>query len=94
MFDIKACGRRIKTLRNLYGLTQEKLAEEMGITDVHLRRIESGIRGASIDLLIEFAEYFQVSLDYLILGKGGREDKVKEELNEIKDHLDRIIRLL
>lgn len=33
------------------------------------RVIETGIRGASIDLLIECAEFFRVTLDYLVLGK-------------------------
>ena len=94
MFDTKACGRRIKELRHHRGITQEELAKVMNITDVHLRRLESGIRGPSIELLIEFASYFQVSLDYLIIGKESREDEVKDELNEIKNHLDQIIRLL
>ena len=34
-----------------------------------------GARGGSIELLIELADYFQVSLDYLILGRGGRTDE-------------------
>ena len=79
-FDVESCGARIKGLRLKNGLTQEKLAEDMNITDVHLRRLESGIRAGSIDLRIEFAEYFHVSLDYLILGRGGRTDEAKEEL--------------
>ena len=93
-FDARSCGARIKELRLRNRLTQERLARDMNITDVHLRRIESGNRGASMELLIEFAEYFQVSLDYLFLGKSSRANEVKQELNEIKAQLDRIIRSL
>ena len=76
------------------GLTQETLAEDLNITDVHLRRIESGVRGGSIELLIEFADYFHVSLDYLILRRGGRTDEVKEELNRIREQVEHIMQLL
>lgn len=93
-FDMKACGARVRELRMKNGLTQETLAEDLNITDVHLRRIESGVRGGSIELLIEFADYFHVSLDYLILGRGGRIDEAKEELTAIKEQVDRIMRLL
>lgn len=55
-FDVKACGARIRELRMKNGLTQETLAEDLNITDVHLRRIESGVRGGSIELLIELCE--------------------------------------
>ena len=93
-FDVKGCGARIRELRMRRGLTQETLSEDLNITDVHLRRIESGVRGGSIELLIEFADYFHVSLDYLILGRGGHTDEVKEELNALKDRVDHIMRLL
>ena len=42
MFDMEACGDRIRSLRRKNGLTQETLAEDLNITDVHLPRIESG----------------------------------------------------
>ena len=54
-FDAEACGARIRELRKGNKLTQEKLAEELNITDSHLRRIESGTRTGSIDLLIDIA---------------------------------------
>ena len=42
-FDVESCGARIKELRLKNGLTQEKLAEDMNITDVYFRRLESGV---------------------------------------------------
>ena len=75
MFDMTACGSRIKELResrirNGKKMTLEILAEELNISVPHLWRIENGDRAASIDLMIVIAEYFSVSLDYLVLGKA------------------------
>ena len=93
-FDVESCGARIKGLRLKNGLTQEKLAEEINITDVHLRRLESGSRAGSIELLVELADYFHVSLDYLIIGRGGRTDEAKEELLALKERVEYIMQML
>lgn len=68
-FDVKACGARIRDLRMKNGLTQETLAEDLNITDVHLRRIESGVRGGSIELLIELAWQLLFSLESCFLDR-------------------------
>lgn len=93
-FDVESCGARIKELRVKNGLTHERLANDMNITDVHIRRLESGARAGSIELLIELAEYFHVSLDYLILGRGSRTDEAKDELIAIKERLEYLMQLL
>ena len=94
IFDAESCGARIRTLRKENGLTRERLAAAMNITNEYLRRIESGVRGGPVELLIEFAEYFHVSLDYIILGRENPSDEVREVLNEIGAHLDEIADLL
>ncbi len=68
-YDQVLCGKRIRELRIMRGITQEQLAEVIGLGVVHIGRIESGKRGCSIDLLTELAIYFDVSLDFLVLGK-------------------------
>ena len=92
-FDAEACGARIRELRKGNKLTQEKLAEELNITDSHLRRIESGTRTGSIDLLIDIAAYFEVSMD-LLLGKVDQSGKVRAELREVQKQLKRITAML
>lgn len=93
-FDTEACGARIRELRKENKLTQEKLAEELNITDSHLRRIESGTRTGSIDLLIDIAAYFEVSMDYLLLGKVDQSGKARAELREVQKQLKRITAML
>ena len=62
-------GKRIQFLRKNKELTQEQLAEKLNISVRHLQKLESGERGGSVDILVEIAGAFQVSLDFLILGK-------------------------
>ena len=68
-YDQKESGKRIKALRKKHGLTQEKLAEQLGIAVNTVARIEIGNRGISIDLAIELAVRFDTTLDYIFLGR-------------------------
>lgn len=79
-FDPKSRGARIKKLRTAHGLTQEQLSQHLNISDSHLRKMESGVSGGSIDLLVEIAEYFDVSLDYLVLGKTLSEEIMRKRI--------------
>ncbi len=80
-FDPKSSGARIKKLRAAHGLTQEQFSQHLNISDSHLRKMESGVSGGSIDLLVEIAEYFDVSLDYLVLGKTLSEEVMRKRIN-------------
>ena len=68
MFDMKACGARIKELRKKNNETQETMACNLYISQDHIRKIESGKSGASIDLLIDISQFLDVSTDYLLKG--------------------------
>ena len=57
---------RLKQLRQERGLTQQHLADDLGLNSVTYLRYEKGQREPSIDLLIVFAEYFDVSIDFLV----------------------------
>lgn len=74
-FDKEAYGMRIKRLRLGKGLTQEQLAEKLNVTGTYIVKIESGRRTGSLELSIELAEFFGVSLDYLLLGRGQGDKK-------------------
>ena len=81
-FDPVECGKRIKSLREEKGLTQMELSEQLNITLNHLKAIEHARRACSIDLLVELHLFFEVSLDYLILGKTMKVDYVQSEIDE------------
>lgn len=68
-YDLVESGKRIKKLRKDHGLTQEQLAELLGIALNSLSRIEIGSRGISVDLAIEVAVRFNTTLDYIYMGR-------------------------
>ncbi len=77
-YDPILVGKRIRELRIMKGVTQEQLAMKVSLTSDHIGRIEIGKRGCSIDLLIELSSYFDVSLDYLLLGKDDTAPMAKQ----------------
>ena len=61
-FDPNAIGNRIFTLRTNAKLSQEKLAEKLGVSHRHLGNLERGSSNGSVKILIDIAEYFHVSM--------------------------------
>lgn len=57
---------RLKELRQDNDLTQEELAKALNITRQALSNYENSDREPSYDLLIKIADYFDVTLDYLL----------------------------
>ena len=57
---------RIRNLREEKHLTQSKLARQMGITRSSVNAWEMGISVPSTQYIIELAEIFRVSTDYLL----------------------------
>lgn len=54
-----------KKEREKLGLTQEQLAKIMNLSEVFVRKIESGASNPSSTKAVEFAEFFQKPLNYL-----------------------------
>ena len=57
---------RLKQLRLEKGLTQQQVADELALNSVTYLRYEKGQREPSIELLMAFAVYFDVTIDYLV----------------------------
>jgi len=58
-------GARIRELRKIRGITQEQLAEHLGIEQKHVSLIEHGKSYPSLDRLTKIAEALQVPLPEL-----------------------------
>lgn len=93
-FNMKEFGTRLRKLRQACGKTQEELCEEIGVSDTHYRKIEAGTRTGSLELIVEMAEYFDVSLDYLLLGETESNSKAKRDILAVMENLARIAREL
>lgn len=61
---------RLRELRKERNVTQQELADDMLVTQRILARYESGEREPRLPMVFDLADYFNVSIDYLV----GRSD--------------------
>lgn len=57
---------RLLQLRKEANLTQKELAEKLNMNSVTYLHYEKGQREPSLDTLLDFADFFAVSVDFLI----------------------------
>lgn len=57
---------RLKELRKQRGISQLKLAMELSMNQNSISRYENNTREADYATLIKLADYFNVSIDYLL----------------------------
>ena len=57
---------RLKELRSKHRISQVKLAMDLNMNQNSISRYETGEREADYKTLIAFADYFHVSIDYLL----------------------------
>lgn len=86
-YDIKKSGERIQGLRKAHNMKQTQLAETLNISLDHMKKIEGGQRGCSIDLLISLSSTFDTSLDFLVLGQDPSNVAAQEKLQCLIDEL-------
>lgn len=57
---------KVKLLRKKRDMSQQQLAEKLGIHTTHLSRIENGHLSPSFDMFKKLIDIFEVSADYLL----------------------------
>ena len=72
-------GQRIKELRIKTGISQQKLADTLGVSRPTITQIESGERKVSSDELVKLSEIFDCTLEYLLGLKGEPEVILQEQ---------------
>ena len=83
-------GEKIRLLRKKNDVTQDKLADYLGVTPQAVSRWESGVCYPDMNALPSIADYFSVSMDELLCYTGVQKaTKVKEYLAEVEHLLDR-----
>lgn len=66
---METLNERIKKLRKEKGITQNQLADALGVTDKAVSKWEVGEANPDISLLVKISEIFGVTVDYLLTGK-------------------------
>lgn len=75
-------SENIRALRRERHLTQEQLAEVMGVSTAAVSKWESGVSTPELPMLTSLADYFEVSID-LLIGFEVRSHREDEELRRI-----------
>lgn len=76
--DQKKIGAFLKTLRKEKNITQEALGETLHVSGRTVSRWETGSNMPDISLLVELAEFYQVSISEIIDGERKREEMTQE----------------
>ena len=68
------------------------MAELLNTSKTHYGNMERGKKGVSVDFLLEIAEVFHVSTDYLLTGKERGREREIEQLHSVIDTLSELVR--
>ena len=74
-------GSRIKLLREELGLKQEELAKALSVSPSAIGMYERNLREPNNELTLKIADYFNVTVDYLL---GKSEIRNPEELKNVR----------
>lgn len=64
--DYYEIGQRIRRIRKAHKLSQEELAEKVGISTTHMSHIETGNTKLSLPVFVDIAEALDVQTDSLL----------------------------
>lgn len=76
---------RLRELRIKSGFTQNEIATKLGVSGQTILNWENGIYEPKINQLIQLADLFNVSIDYLVERKGS-----EKRINDICKELEAI----
>lgn len=83
VIKMKETGSRLRALRESLHLSQAKLAEALETTQSSINRYENGQSTPSVKIFRRYADYFDVSMDYIF----ARTDKPQGVMYEFKPKL-------
>lgn len=82
---MKIVAQRLRSLREGMKISQVKMAEYVSMKQSSINRYESGEASPSFETLLKYADYFDVSLDYIF----GRTDFPQGIVYEHRPHIEK-----
>ena len=76
-------GKNLVALRKAKGLTQLQLANEIHYSDKSISKWENGYALPSVDILLDFAKYYGVTVDYLVTSQD--DEAIAEAINRKRE---------
>lgn len=83
--DYYKIGQKIRKLRKAHGLSQEELAEKVGISTTHMSHIETGNTKLSLPVFVDIAAALEVRTDDLLDAPAVTTSQAMEEIAAVLD---------
>lgn len=77
---------RLKELREAKRISQQKLALDLVLSQASISKYEIGLAEPDVNTIIKLANYFGVSIDYLLGNSNSKTGALRSDLNN--DELD------
>ena len=90
--DAQKTGRLISSLRKNLGLTQQDVAEKLGITDKTVSKWERGNGYPDITIIPELADLFHVTVDEILRGELASEEPLDSYLKS-KNCIEHLLKM-
>ena len=86
--------KKLKLLRDANNLTQKQMASILNVTQKSISTYENGLTEPDISTMIKIADYFDVSLDYLLDRKTSKTENSKITIEIGSDELSALKRAI
>ena len=78
-------------LRRERGLSQRKVAADLGISQAQLSHYENGAREPGLNFVCRACDYYGVTADYLLGRSHGADSRTSRELQRLRGRLNSLI---
>lgn len=78
--DYYLIGQKIRKYRKAQSLSQEALAEKIGISTTHMSHIETGNTKLSLSVLVQLATVLNVSTDDILFDRPSASENVLTDM--------------
>ena len=85
--EYELIGKRIKKARRDKGITQERFAEELGVSVSFVSQVETGEKRFNLERITEVSKILERPISYFI---DGYEGEIKGDLEEIVELLKKM----
>jgi transcriptional regulator with XRE-family HTH domain len=75
-------AQNLKALRAQKGISQDNLAQQIGVHVTHLSRYERGLSSPSLEVAQKIAEALDTPIDFLV--KGDNKEQVQQSLKDME----------
>lgn len=92
--EYELIGKRVKKARREKGITQEKFAEELGVSVSFISQVETGEKKFNLARISEVSKILERPISYFVDGYEGKsEDDLKEIIDLLKRMNDKQLKL-